>query len=222
MRQSPSVKSGFTLVELIAVIVVVTLSVILVIASSRISYHSHADHRRAHCASNLRQIGLAIEQYTMDFGQGYPKAAGPGNVGIGASSLALLARPYPKADKLAGVIKFLKIFICPLSNDTYDEFTDTWMDFSSAKSISYGYDPGHSSGDSTDVAISADYSPDGNNSENHPTHPNDAPNGGQNVLFLGDWHWEWRETPNCGVDDNNIYQDDAPNLPRAQDSIIVR
>ena len=222
MRQRPSFRSGFTLVELIAVIVVVTLSVMLVIASSRISYHSHADHRRANCASNLRQIGLAIEQYKMDFGQGYPKAAGPGNVGLGASSLALLVTPYSKVDPLAELIDNPKIFICPSSSDKPDQFTKSWTNFSSAMNISYGYDPGHSPGDGIDVAIAAEYSPDGKNSKNHPARPNENPNPGQNVLFLGDWHVEWRETPNCGVNDNNIYLDDGPDLPRAKDSIIVR
>ena len=219
MRRRPSPQNGFTLVELIVVIVIVVVGGVLV---TNCAQRNRKLHRGGNCGNNLRQIGMAIEQYSMDFNQGYPKAAGPGNVGLGSSTLALLVRPYFVGDPLSGELRYLKVFICPSTKDKPDQFSETWTDFSSAKNISYGYDPGHSPGDGTDVIVSADYSPDGKNSRNHPPRPNNAPRGGQNVLYLGDWHVEWKTTPNCGVDDNNIYLDDAPGLPRAKDSIIVR
>ena len=217
MRRRPSSKCGFTLSELIVLIVTLPIAGILVMTYS--PRNRRTCGKRSNCASNLRQIGMAIEQYSMDLEQGYPKAAGPGEVGFGARSLALLVSPYPKVDPLAGQIRNLKVFICPSSSDKPDQFTqftETWTDFSSAQSISYGYDPDHSPADGTDVIVAADYSPDGKNSSNHGKNP------GQNVLFLGDWHVEWAQTPNRGVNDNNIYLDDAPDLPRTKDSIIVR
>ena len=219
MRQHPSSKYGFTLIELIVVVVIVVIGGVLV---TNCAQRNRKHHRGRGCSYNLKTIGLAMEQYDMDFNQGYPRATAPGKIGIGASSLALLARPYPKAEKLSGQLTNLKVFICWNSNDKPDQLTETWMDFSSANSISYGYDPGHSPGDGTDVIVAADYSPDGKNSRNHPPDPNYTRSDGQNVLYLGDWHVEWKTTPNCGVDDNNIYLDDGPDLPRSRDSIIVR
>ena len=216
MRRRPNSKYGFTLVELIVVIVIVVIGGVLV---TNCAQRNRGHYRGRGCSSNLRQIGLAMEQYDMDFNQGYPRASAPGKIGIGASSLALLARPYPKAEKLSGQLTNLRGYICWSSSDKPDQFTQftkSWTDFSSAKNISYGYDPGHSPGDGTDVIVSADYSADGKNSNNH------GANAGQNVLFLGDWHVEWVRTPNCGVEDNNIYLNDGPDLPRAKDSIIVR
>ena len=219
MLRRPRYRNGFTLVELIVLIVTVPIASIFVM--TYFPRNREVCGKRSNCSSNLRQIGLAIEQYDMDYKQGYPRATGPGNVGIGARSLALLARPYPKADKLSGQLTNLKVFVCPSSGDKPDQFTETWTEFSSAKSISYGYDPGHASNDGTDVIVAADYSLDGKNSRNHGR-GKDHNGAGQNVLFLGDWHVEWTTTPNYGVQENNIYRDDAPDLPRAQDSIIVR
>ena len=205
MRLHPNPQNGFTLVELIVVIVIVVIGGVLV---TNCAQRNRNRGRTGNCASNLRQIGMGIEIYSMDLGHGYPKAASPGNVGVGARSLALIV-----TNKM--LIK-PEVYFCPRSDDTPDTFTKTWTDFSSAKNISYGYDPGHSSDDGTDVIVAADYSADGKNSNNHGANP------GQNVLFLGDWHVEWVRTPNSGVQDNNIYLDDGPGLPRAKDSIIVR
>ena len=221
MQQRPNTRSGFTLVELIVVIVVVALAVAIMLVSPSHHFNDPESLRRANCASRLRQIGMGIEQYSMELNQGYPRASAPGEIGIGASSLALLVAGGigKEFEEGLGQIRNLMVFVCPSSGDKADRGTETWTDFSSAKSISYGYDPGHSPGDGNDVVIAADYSPDGKNSRNHPKY---APVGGQNILFVGDWHVEWSTTPNSGVQDNNIYLDDGPDLPRAQDSIIVR
>lgn len=64
MLQSPGRKAGFTLVELLVVVAI--MSLLLAIAWPALS--GARDHaRRAACASNLRQVGVAIHLYAQDF-----------------------------------------------------------------------------------------------------------------------------------------------------------
>lgn len=67
-------KSGFTLVELLVVIgVIAILAAILFPAFAR----SRRSALRTQCASNIHQIGLALQAYTQDWEERYPAAYCP-------------------------------------------------------------------------------------------------------------------------------------------------
>jgi prepilin-type N-terminal cleavage/methylation domain-containing protein/prepilin-type processing-associated H-X9-DG protein len=62
-------RSGFTLIELLVVIVIISiLSAILFPVFAR----ARENARRASCLSNMKQIGLAVMQYTQDYDERYP------------------------------------------------------------------------------------------------------------------------------------------------------
>jgi prepilin-type N-terminal cleavage/methylation domain-containing protein len=68
-RGSVMKRSGFTLIELLVVIAIIAVLVALifpVFASAR------AKARQNTCISNLRQIGISIELYAMDYDDLYP------------------------------------------------------------------------------------------------------------------------------------------------------
>jgi prepilin-type N-terminal cleavage/methylation domain-containing protein/prepilin-type processing-associated H-X9-DG protein len=64
-----NVRSGFTLIELLVVIAIIAvLAAILFPVFAR----ARENARRASCQSNLKQIGLAVVQYTQDYDEKYP------------------------------------------------------------------------------------------------------------------------------------------------------
>ncbi|HEX8550990.1 MAG TPA: DUF1559 domain-containing protein [Abditibacteriaceae bacterium] len=62
-------KSGFTLIELLIVI-----AIIAILASILFPVFGRAreNARRSSCSSNLKQIGLGVQQYTQDYDERYP------------------------------------------------------------------------------------------------------------------------------------------------------
>ena len=68
--------------------------------------------RRASCQSNLKQIGLGIVQYTQDYDEKYPYAAGAGTNGSFTSSNTLAA------DYIMPYLKSTQIWVCPSNTVT--------------------------------------------------------------------------------------------------------
>jgi prepilin-type processing-associated H-X9-DG protein len=95
-------------------------------------YSSGARHnaRRASCQSHLKQIGLAVMQYSQDADEVLPRI----NFNAVATSTAPYAKPYGWVDALYPYTKSTLIFQCPSEADTdgamdatQANFTDYWM-----------------------------------------------------------------------------------------------
>jgi len=96
-------KTGFTLIELLVVIAIIAiLAAILFPVFAR----ARENARRTSCASNLKQMGLAVMQYTQDYDEKYPFTY---NYYVAGASGTLVwwedvTQPYTKNYQL---------FICP-------------------------------------------------------------------------------------------------------------
>jgi prepilin-type N-terminal cleavage/methylation domain-containing protein len=91
---------GFTLVELLVVISVIAVLISLLMPAVQ---KAREAANRISCANNLKQIGLALHHYHLDFGRLPPRAktAGPLDQNNGAGATwAVLIFPYLEQDNL--------------------------------------------------------------------------------------------------------------------------
>jgi prepilin-type N-terminal cleavage/methylation domain-containing protein/prepilin-type processing-associated H-X9-DG protein len=111
---SRHIRRGFTLIELLVVI-----AIIAILASILFPVFARAreNARRASCGSNLKQIGLAIMQYTQDYDERLPSQLQPNgqqiqgypNYSVNDVSWISKTQPY---------IKSWQIFRCPSVSDS--------------------------------------------------------------------------------------------------------
>lgn len=110
MPTAKSKRQGFTLIELLVVI-----AIIAILASILFPVFARAreNARRTSCLSNLKQMGLAMMQYTQDYDEAYPYSwsnlgttppGGTWNLGTNVWAWQQILYPYHKS---------LQVFTCP-------------------------------------------------------------------------------------------------------------
>jgi prepilin-type N-terminal cleavage/methylation domain-containing protein/prepilin-type processing-associated H-X9-DG protein len=130
-REDMKSKSAFTLVELLVVI-----GIILILAAIVLPVIAQAREkaRQTVCVSNMRQLGLAFELYTIDYNDRLPAGA-PGNGGVGAVGSWIYIKSYsydgsasafdPTRGTIYPYVTARAIYVCPsdaagqISGDSY-------------------------------------------------------------------------------------------------------
>jgi prepilin-type N-terminal cleavage/methylation domain-containing protein/prepilin-type processing-associated H-X9-DG protein len=102
MRRRKNISPGFTLIELLVVIAIIAiLAAILFPVFAR----ARENARRSSCQSNLKQIGLAMHQYTQDYDE---KIVFLYRLDTGNPQWSQFIYPYTKSSQ---------IFVCPSTKD---------------------------------------------------------------------------------------------------------
>ncbi len=92
-----NVRKAFTLIELLVVIAIIAiLAAILFPVFAR----ARENARRSSCTSNMKQMGLALLQYTQDYDERYPMARSDGPGSPIYVPWQRLVQPYVKSDQL--------------------------------------------------------------------------------------------------------------------------
>ena len=92
-------RAAFTLIELLVVIAIIALLAVLLFP---VFQKIRENARRSTCQSNLKQIGLALVQYTEDNDERLP----PGDYSVGSDSVTWRQLCFP-------YIKSIAVFTCP-------------------------------------------------------------------------------------------------------------
>ena len=172
---------GYTLLEIIAVVVLITILVALIVP---ILFKARESGHQVSCASNLKQIGMAMFMY----------ADAPSNEIF--PSLSVKKDPFADSNPMealnllySGYISDPRVFSCPMNPIPAAALKRVYVIGPMRKvergkspltwaNCSYGYDPGHSPNDAVTTLL-ADKKGNGSNSDNH------GPNAGQCILIGG-------------------------------------
>lgn len=231
VAKGASRRQGFTLIELLVVIAIIAiLAAILFPVFAR----ARENARRASCQSNLKQIGLAITQYTQDYDESFPIYR------VRTLATASISNPYGWADAQQPYLKSTQIFQCPsestpppdAANAAYDAAEPGYTDYvyNVALSAIEGANPSSVSMASAEfpslTLMCLDGQPlmtSGNNTDNgtarmssrgsantaglawSSSHNSTRHLGGANLLFV-DGHVKWYKGREAGTNANRIFE----------------
>jgi prepilin-type N-terminal cleavage/methylation domain-containing protein/prepilin-type processing-associated H-X9-DG protein len=104
-------RHGFTLIELLVVIAIISLLAAILFP---VFARARENARRSSCQSNIRQIGLAIKQYTQDYDSHYP--------------IVSFSNPDPSgwASNVQPYLKNEQIFQCPSEKNEQGATDSLW------------------------------------------------------------------------------------------------
>jgi prepilin-type N-terminal cleavage/methylation domain-containing protein/prepilin-type processing-associated H-X9-DG protein len=125
-RTEGTSRRGFTLIEILVVIAIIALlAAILFPVFARVRENA----RRASCQSNLKQLGLAMVQYTQDYDENYP--AGYYHTGHAVTDVTGVGW----AEKIYPYAKSVQVYLCPDDRKNLSPDLATGVD---SHLISYG------------------------------------------------------------------------------------
>jgi len=101
----PGMRRAFTLIELLVVVAVIAVLAGLLLP---VFAEARESARRAHCASNVRQILIACQLYVDDYDQTYPPQNGDG---LPARAVGGDGQNY--YDRLMPYVKDARLWLCP-------------------------------------------------------------------------------------------------------------
>lgn len=107
--------SGFTLIELLVVIAIIAILAAILFP---VFAQAREKARQSSCASNMKQMGLAVIQYAQDYDESYPNGL---QSGWYAASWAYNVQPY---------IKSVDVFRCPSDSGSGDPIRYGTNDYS--------------------------------------------------------------------------------------------